>query len=192
MNTRDQLRTKTKAAHESLDALVGQLKPFSSPLRYRVYLSSMHQLYAIYGTSVDWASEVAGLACSVGDLQSAIEFDLNGKLNAPAPLDSILCAPFQDDSEKWAVGYVMEGSAMGARYMAKQAKSIQDDQDGPIDNTYLEKLAADSYERWPKFVKALNDSACDSVIAIEAATTVFETATKIFEHGMKELATSSS
>ncbi|MFK7769640.1 MAG: biliverdin-producing heme oxygenase [Mariniblastus sp.] len=190
MNIRYQLKTKTKAAHESLDLLVGQLEPFSSATRYSVFLSAMHQLYSIYGADVDWASQAAGLACSVSDLKSAIEFDLNGELNSPASLDSISDDSLRE-SRQWAVGYVMEGSAMGARYMATQASSIRDDQGQQMGNTYLEKLAADSYQRWPKFVEALNDAQCDTAIAIESANAVFETATKIFRFGMKELATGS-
>ena len=194
MNTRNRLRTETKAIHETLDGIVGSLEPFSSAHRYRIYLSAMDQLYDIYAKDIDAAAEAAGIPCSVQCLRSAIRFDVDGNLLKSAPVERSALAnnDLQINSRKWAVGYVMEGSAMGARYMSKMAKELVEKSDERIGNTYLDKLAADSYERWPTFVERLNEAQCDDEFAVVAAGSVFETAVTIFNGLIKELVNKSS
>ncbi len=190
MNTRDRLRTETKAIHETLDEIVASLEPFSSAQRYRVYLSAMDQLYDVFAEDIDSASEAAGLPCSVLSLRSAIRVDLDGNIleSAAVERDKLTSDDLKKvSSHQWAVGYVMEGSAMGARYMAKMAKVLVEKSDEKIGNSYLDKLAADSYERWPAFVEKLNQAQCDDEFAVAAASSVFETAVTIFNGFKREL-----
>ena len=70
--------------------------------------------------------------------------------------------------QRWASAYVLEGSAMGARYLSRGL-----DESG-LSNSYLTKLAEDSYERWPKFVEALERADCDVDATVAAAVSVFD------------------
>lgn len=207
MTLRNLLREQTAESHQQLDDMVANMHVFDSERTYHAYLAGMYQLYAIYGDAVDHASQLAGLTPSVSSLMDAIASDcgttkecMDAKYSSTNASSKLL-----EDAACWAVGYVLEGSAMGARYMVKSAEKLTNriSENGESTSTdlratdsenstrYLKTLSADSYDRWPKFVEALNDASpdCDEEAAVAAAKQVFDTARNIFETLATELAT---
>ena len=189
MNLRDALRSETKAAHQKLDDFVGQMKIFDSAESYRAFLMGMNRLYQTYGAELDWAAAQVGIPPSVSKLTEAIQQDgtfsqceLQWNQRDPLP---------NNQASKWAAAYVLEGSAMGARYMVKAAQkmieTLPSQSTKPISATYLQTLAKDSYDRWPKFIAALNSANCDTDLAVESATQVFVAAQGIFKTLADEL-----
>ena len=194
MNLRDALRSETKAAHQKLDDFVGQMKIFDSVESYRAFLLGMNRLYQCFGEELNWASAQVCIAPPVTKLVNAIELD--GSFSKPE-LQWNNDTPLADnEASKWAAAYVLEGSAMGARYMVKAAEKMIDSLPSKpttsVGATYLQTLATDSYVRWPKFVEALNNTGCDKDLAVESATQVFVVAQEIFEslaHGLLQVRT---
>lgn len=176
ISLRDRLREETKSAHKQLDAVAGALDAFSSAANYRIYLSCLHQLYVTFGEHIDWASGQAGIALTVEHLKSAIVDDIGGDLYMTAKPTA---TAEDDEASKWAAAYVMEGSAMGARFMIKQIAEGSSSKES-LKCQYLEQLAADSFKRWPVFIAVLDKADCDPDRAVQAAVQVFETAKEIF------------
>ena len=192
MNLREALRSETKAAHQKLDDFVGQMKIFDSAENYRAFLLGMNRLYQTFGSAVDWASAKVSIAPSVSKLIGAIQLDGGFTERELQWNDDVRLA--DDEASQWAAAYVLEGSAMGARYMVKAAEKMIESlpcqpttPTTPISATYLQTLARDSYERWPKFIEALNNADCDKDRAVESATQVFVAAQEIFESLADEL-----
>ena len=189
MNLREALRSETKAAHQKLDDFVGQMKIFDSAENYRAFLLGMNRLYQTFGSAVDWASTKVSIAPSVSKLIGAIQLDGGFTERELQWSDDVRLA--DNEASQWAAAYVLEGSAMGARYMVKAAEkmieSLPSNPTTPVGATYLQTLATDSYVRWPKFVEALNNTSCDKDLAVESATQVFVVAQEIFESLADEL-----
>ena len=178
MNLRHILKTHTASTHQALDDFIAEMDVFSSPNKYRLYLNGMHFLYQAYGQFVDQASVAAGLDPAVSNLLAAIECDV-GDSTIDQRHDSRIA---KSDATTWAVGYVLEGSAMGARYMVKAARSLNEQHPETfIGCDYLETLSTDSYHRWPKYVDSLNQIQCDPAIAVSAANEVFDFARQTYQ-----------
>ena len=211
MKLRQILRDQTAESHQRLDDIVADMHVFDSKRVYQAYLHGMYQLYAIYGAATDQASRLAGISPSVSSLMEAIASDCGEtKPDLDRKYSELDHSPesMNDASACWAVGYVLEGSAMGARYMVKAAeklvkansetdKSLSASQGSAISNIgvrYLTKLSTDSYDRWPKFIEALNSASedCDEASAVTTAQQVFVTAGQIFEELASELAKTES
>ena len=195
MKLRDILRSETKVAHQRLDDFVGQMNIFDSTKKYCAFLIGMYRLYQAFGSEVDWAADQIGIAPSVYKLVSAIQSDGSfsaDELRWTGPVNGLDARGRADDAAtKWGGAYVLEGSAIGARYMVKAAgkmiAALEAESTPAIGSTYLQTLASDSYERWPKFVAALNQAECDPAVAVESATQVFVVAQGIFESLANEL-----
>ena len=65
---------------------------------------------------------------------------------------------------------------MGARYLITQLRETE------LPQSYLSRLAEDSYERWPPFVEALECADCDVDATVAAAVEVFACARRRFVH----------
>ena len=190
MNLRDSLRSKTKDTHQELDDFVGEMRVFDSVTKYRVFLLGMNRLYQVFGSELDWASEQIGVPPSTAKLVSSIQSDGSFtsnelKWNDENSRQQLSHYGLSDDEAcKWGAAYVLEGSAMGARYMVKAAEKLIESQSSEaadsISATYLQTLANESYERWPKFVEELNAADCDTSVAVQSAEQVFVAAKKIF------------
>ena len=190
MNLRDSLRSKTKDAHQDLDDFVAAMKVFDSASRYRVFLLGMNRLYQAFGNEVDWASTQIGVSPSSEKLVSNIQTDgaftsEELKWNDEKSRERLAGLSIVDNEAcNLGVAYVLEGSAMGARFMVKAAEKMIELNSSktakPMGATYLQTLAQDSYDRWPKFVEALNSADCNADVAVESADQVFVTAKEIF------------
>ena len=175
---RNQLREHTKSSHAQLDSFVGSIEPFNSRDGYACYLQGMYWLYQAYAPAYDLASSAAGLRPVSGIHQANIVADL-GRLPLAKPelADSISL------EQQIAVGYVLEGSAMGARYMIKTVTEAS------FSTSYLELLVEESYQRWPRLVEWLDEveTEADENKAIGFAKQVFETAQQSFSESASEL-----
>ena len=190
MNLRDSLRSKTKVAHQDLDDFVGAMKVFDTATKYRVFLLGMNRLYQAFGNELDWTSAKIKVFPSsaklVGNIKSDGAFTTEElQWNDTKSHDQLANLAIADDVAcKWGVAYVLEGSAMGARYMVKSAEKLVASHNlkmaDSIGATYLQTLAEESYVRWPKFTEALNQVECDSSVAVKSAEQVFVTAKEIF------------
>ena len=170
---RNELRSATQESHRRLDDYVGSIRPFDSVSGYEIYLTAMHRLYEIYAGPLDLASRWAKLPEVSESLRALISQDLGGcprsdDLPSESPSDE------QAPHQVWAVGYVLEGSAMGARHIVKQL--AQSD----LSHHYLSRLATDSHQRWPTFVEALESADAELDGTIAAAKQVFEVARESF------------
>lgn len=183
---RDRLRCETKESHARLDLIIDDLSPFDSALGYRIYLKGLFSLYSIYGDAIDWTSEMAGIDPTAKELQSAIKNDLNGTIDMKVAATQQVNV-IHSVNLNWAAGYVMEGSAMGARMITGlRANSIGVPSEcrriapGSMGCSYLLKLAGDSFDRWPAFVTAMKEADCDDDLVVEEAKSVFCVAENVF------------
>lgn len=182
-STRDTLRRETKAIHERLDQVVAeQLKPFDSPSRYEAYLLAMQQLFVRYGASCDWASLHSGLEANAKSLIKLLGVDAKEAvfpLMMPSAVEESALStdlPGFSESQCWGHAYVLEGSALGARMLCKIATRKL----GTSSIRFLKTTAEASFERWPKFVAALDAADVKIDVVIQAAHEVFHTAYQVF------------
>jgi len=137
------LRAETADDHARVDALVGQAASVADPDGARRFFTVMHAVVAAYRTALDRASVLAGLEPRSALLLDALRFDL-AELGAEPP--SIPGAIDQaDDAAALGVGYVLEGSALGASVLREQAKAAS------MPLGYLSILDDNRPTRWPAF-----------------------------------------
>ena len=180
---RMRLRNETKASHRRIDSLMEQRPPLASPENYAWYLNGMLQLYEECAQSVQVCEREADLPSREQPLSELIRQDLvaldfkatiedRDERSQVKPLDS-LCT-----SEHWGRAYVIEGSAMGGKMMARMAAERLGP---PASHQYLQQLSSDATSRWPLFVKAINGVELDKEAAIKSACGVFALAYHLFE-----------
>ena len=169
---RNQLRSATRDIHQQLDDFVAGLQPLQSRDAYNIYLNAMHGLYTHYGEPLDIASQWNSIPESSDALRNAIVKDLTG---TPHPVSQLNKQDSFTEHEIWAT--VLEGSAMGARYMVKALANGQ----AQLPHHYLTKLAEDSYDRWPKFVSGLESAEINVDETSDAALKIFQNAFQIFQ-----------
>ncbi len=165
---RKELREQTRESHQRLDEFVGAIDPFSNEQSYKLYLVCMYRLYERYADPLDRSSKLAGLSRASEELRARIAEDVGF-------LPEAMIIPEREWTlaQVWASGYVLEGSAMGARYIVQQI-------DQSFSSNYLTRLASDSQQRWPAFVESLEDAPCDVGETVAAAREVFKAAAEIF------------
>jgi heme oxygenase len=181
-NVRHRLKSETAEAHQRLDAMMSARGPFDSAHNYHWYLTGMHALHRHCQESILWVESELELEPRKIELCELIESDL-ATLGEPVSLiaeNEIPQSAAQselDIASRWAQAYVMEGSAIGASFMIRGAKSKL-----PADTgcAYLTQLASDAKQRWPKFVAGLALADVDGDAAVVAASRVFENACEIF------------
>ena len=146
-----QVRMATRATHDALDALlpVG-LRDLHD---YRRYLGALYPLahWLVRGHRADWPAALAGwvdhdrLACLQADCDA---------LGVPAVPVAV---PASTDSAHWLGGcYVIEGSALGARLLARHAAELaraHPEVDGA--RRFLAHVTSDP-PRWGRFVRLLD------------------------------------
>lgn len=189
------LREKTKSAHESLDGSMATLDPFSSTIGYAIYLSGMHHLYTQNAGDLLWTSRESGLQDNTRDLCMLIEKDLDALSMAVAKIQNsqaqvdragteacrAASSPEVSMEKSWGVAYVIEGSSMGARHIVRQVESNNASNSPTLPTAFLASVATESYERWPKFTAALDESNCESTETVAAACETFASAKAIFQ-----------
>lgn len=170
---RKELREQTRESHQRLDEIVGALDPFSNPQSYKLYLLSMYRLYERYADPLDRSSGLANLSLTSAELKACLVKDIG-----TVPEKFLVPRREWSLAQTWGAGYVLEGSAMGARYIVQQL-------DPDMPSSYLSRLANDSHQRWPKFIESLDEAGCDVNETVLAAKEVFDFAGDVFSQAAR-------
>jgi len=183
LNLRMRLREETKASHRRLDNLMEQRPPLASRENYAWYLNGMLRLYTECDSSVQVCQRATDLPPRAVPLTTLIRSDLAALQIVTAFEDSGMELKVHSHesfskAQDWGRAYVLEGSAMGGKMMAKTASQRMG---APATHYYLQQLSSDATHRWPLFCKALNQFELDQDVAVEAARGVFELAYDFFD-----------
>lgn len=174
---RERLRFETRTNHAQLDAVLGDLRPFSSIDRYRVYLAGMRELYVVFGPSCDRCADLSHLPRQQQELIAALDADLmscgagphsdSNTEHTPQPTPS----DPPTDAAAWGAAYVLEGSAMGAQMLVRVAREKLP----PAATTqFLSALAGDGVSRFRAFCAAMEAADPEASEAVSAAERVFD------------------
>ena len=183
---RARLREETRSSHRRLDGLMEERPPLAKSENYAWYLNGMLHLYTECESSLQICEREIGLPARAEPLSNLIRRDLaaldvaaainsRGENSKDQPLDSL------SPSEHWGRAYVLEGSAMGGRMMARMAAERLGP---PASHQFLKQLSDDAKMRWPLFVKAINQLDLDQASAIKSARSVFSLAYDFFHDTM--------
>ena len=167
---RMQLREATRAAHQTLDDLVGNW-PYLAD--YRRYLAGQRRFRAAID-DVDPAA--AGLVWSITPLSTALADDCADLGLGAEPARGTFPRP-QGPSEALGVCYVVEGSALGARLLHARAAEL-----GLSDGFAARHLAIQaSSGRWRAFLDLLEETEpFDFGAAVASANAAFALAAHAF------------
>lgn len=167
---RMQLREATRAAHQTLDDLIGSWPDLSD---YRRYLAGQRRFRAAI-EDIDPAA--AGLAWSITPLSAALAEDCADLGVRTQPTSGAPLRP-RGASEALGVCYVVEGSALGARLLHARAAEL-----GLGDGFAARHLANQaSSTRWRAFVALLEETEpFDFGAAAAAANAAFALAAHAF------------
>ena len=167
---RMQLREATRAAHQTLDDLIGSWPELSD---YRRYLAGQRRFRAAID-NVDPAA--SGLAWAITPLTQALATDCADLGLRAEPVPSAPLRP-RDPSEALGVCYVVEGSALGARLLHARAAEL-----GLGDGFAARHLALQaSSGRWRAFLDLLEDTEpFDFGAAVASANAAFALAAHAF------------
>jgi heme oxygenase len=147
MTLRQTLRTRTDDLHEELDALLGRFD-LGRRSEYREFLT----IHARVLPAVEQALEQAGIATILPDWEAhrrapLLERDL-AALGESLP-EPITVSPASGIPELLGTAYVVEGSRLGSRFLAKRVGKAM-----PAE--YLH--AAGQQRAWPALLSALDDA----------------------------------
>ncbi|QDT63156.1 Heme oxygenase [Calycomorphotria hydatis] len=179
---RDDLRATTSPLHQELDIAVAGSSPFDSPENYAAYLKNMDQLYAAFGADCDTVSRMFELPVITVELRRDIEADLlsvGHKINEEVHRTNSRLSDQLADNVARQVGhsYVMEGSALGARYMFKRVEAKSN---SGMSFRFLKSLAEGASARWPTYVAGLSKLQIPPDDAVAGACEVFQYAIQLF------------
>ncbi|MBB3210482.1 heme oxygenase [Rhodopirellula rubra] len=153
--------------------------PFASLANYERYLIGMRKICGYAAVSTNWVEQRLQLPGLGSDLCRLIEEDL-ATIEPKYKREQVgVQLPAEALSEGWHWGraYVIEGSAMGATFLLKQA---EDDLPTEIGRSFLQQSAAHAKNRWPVFVEAIASTTADVVDAVAGARDVFDYAYNVF------------
>lgn len=175
---RTALKEATASAHAALDALVGS---FTSVADYRRYLSGI----AAFRLPVEaWLSSAplppAFAGWQPGLVRDELKADL-ADLEAPEPT---VARPFMPPDGDGIVGllYVLEGSSLGARLLAKRAEALGFSGDFGAKHLFSQ---ARNFSNWRAFLERMeNVGGYDDRAAARWANTVFDYARNAFESAL--------
>jgi heme oxygenase len=179
MKLRQLLRRETAASHSRLDEVMGTHPPFASLENYQRYLLGMRSVCQYAAASTNWVEQRIGLPRQGSDLSRWIDEDL-ATLGLVGQRDqSVAESPplRMTDEWHWGRAYVIEGSAMGATFLLKQAKI---DLPSQVGRSFLTQSATNAKSRWPIFAEALALVATNADDAIAGANDVFGHAYQVF------------
>lgn len=161
------LKSETAKLHRLVEDRLRQRGAIGSEGGYRVYLGAMLKLHAAHAAALDRSSVLAQLTPHAAELTQALREDLasigesHPKSVAPAPQP-------RGDAACLGIGYVFEGSALGASHILK---TLGPDAERP--RSYLRRLASGSAARWPRYKEFLDAHAGDARPVVAAAAGVF-------------------
>ncbi len=144
-NVRSLLRDRTSALHRQAENALESKAPIESRQGLSKFLGCMLMVHTRFRTEYDRAAELAGLQTQSGLLIKALQDDLN--ISSDATIQTSIC----DDHFSLGVGYVLEGSALGASMLKKRLTAL--DIEHPC---YLTHVTTTSKTRWPKYVKYID------------------------------------
>lgn len=166
---RHALRQATSAKHVKLDALLGRL---TDPIAYSRYLLMMTAFRASIESEY---GQLAGVAADFNPIRLRDELISDCSDLELTPLS--ICRKFNlgdSLSEQLGVIYVLEGSAMGARVLMRDAQKLGLSSD--FGARHLAKQIA-SPERWRDFQNLIEEAqAFELPAAIASASRVFDVA----------------
>lgn len=188
MNLRDQLKASTAQSHARLDRELRAWDPFKDRAHYRVFLMLMLNLHQRCSNSLHYVESELGLPARQHCIKTLILTDLETLGHNRQASDSTFTTVDLGDSASpksaetmLGEAYVLEGSAMGAKIMFRQAELSLPKESG---SDYLRQLSHDAGERWKAFVrglKAIEARGLETEKVVSAAGKVFDDAYSIFQ-----------
>ena len=140
---------------------------------YRNYLACMQAMQVHFRESLNRVTAKSDLPIRTRTIEGCLRADLVSDFAVRENVDTsrIMVTANEPTSEDWGIAYVMEGSAMGGRYLMATASEHL-----PSSATthFLRQLAEDSQLRWPRFLSALELAMIEWDKATQAALTVFD------------------
>lgn len=138
------LRARTAYQHERLDRAVGL---FETREQYAAFLVGSRRFRAAAESAVDGRG-----SWKVEQLSDLLDADLADLGRAPGPPAQFPEVP-ANDAFALGIAYVLEGSALGARLLARRAAGLGFD--GEHGARHLARQTGDK-ERWRRFLDALD------------------------------------
>lgn len=171
------LRDETAELHALVDELGSRVASVSDPVGYRTFLLAMARVTAEFAELLDRSSETAGLPPRSDMLLRALVADLHAldvvvRFEEPPAGPEASAPDVATDAAAWGVGYVLEGSALGAAVLLAEIDGSPDERP----TAYLSLLVEARAGRWPGFVEGLNAADLDEPagdLAVDAARRVF-------------------
>lgn len=177
---RAQLRAATTQAHARLDTLMA--RGIGSAPDYRAYLRGMHAFVASLVPGV--AAQASAWGWALPDWQAQLARDLDDMHDRAPQLDAEVAAPLHDGEALGAL-YVLEGSALGARLLLRDATALG--YRAGHGASFLEAHArADGGQRWPRFLAMLDtpEHSPHHAAACTAAQRTFQLAERCFRRAL--------
>jgi len=168
------LKENTAALHTSAERAMASEGNIETPDGLGHFLQCMYRVHARFNHELDHASWLVGLPLTAGQLFGALERDLlsqdiDGAFISGTQLSA--SALSRSKSHCLGVGYVFEGSALGANVLAKRLKYSN----AKVPE-YLTMVSKNAKSRWPHYLQYLNCNTieCDTQVALSGAIGVFE------------------
>lgn len=161
------LRDKTHADHTELDSLIG---PLTSEVAYRRYLKSLAAFRAGAEQAISrarWPETLSGWVPV--SLSAMMQADLKDLQETRAPMPDF--PPPMSAPALLGVLYVLEGSSLGARFLARQVAALGYTQDFGARHLAIQTASPDN---WQHFLRLLDTAPeWDAEAAAGAAHTLF-------------------
>lgn len=148
---REQLRAATAVAHARVDALMAHGLPCRAD--YHAYLSGMQAFVA--GVAPPIAPHAAAWGWQLADWNGWLARDLDAVSSDPARLDTDALDVPDAESALGAL-YVIEGSALGARSLLRQAQALGYGADRGAESLHAH-AAGEGGRRWSRFLALLEE-----------------------------------
>lgn len=159
LETHAYLKDQTSALHNQAEHALQSKGTIETKTGLRHFLHCMLESQIQFHHEHDQASKLAGLECQSSELIRALEKDL-GREASTLPTNNI-----GDDNTCLGVGYVFEGSALGAKIIQKRLSAS-----GLDCPEYLHSINASDHSRWPRFLSTLNGCTAHKELLLGAET----------------------
>ncbi|MEO9460809.1 MAG: biliverdin-producing heme oxygenase [Lentilitoribacter sp.] len=166
-NMRLCLKHETQALHNNAEKLVDDLDIFKCQKEYIFWLRTMLRLHSRYALCCDEVAGAFGLRKNQTNLIAALQGDLQAL--SEECVDPIMRHNSTNFNKMIGITYVLEGSAMGAQILHKQAVKS-----GLVNVRYMNSLRENAHPRWSEFVEKLNQCTSGYNEIKSGAVLVFE------------------
>lgn len=158
------LKDRTATLHARSEESFERKAPIETPEGLRHFLGCMLEAHLKFRGAFDRSAELAGLPPKSDTLIAALLSDTGRGRDAEEKASSVP----SDDAACLGVGYVFEGSALGAGILRKRLKRA-----GIATPEYLELMADTTKSRWPRYVEALDTCAFQGDAVLKGAEMTF-------------------